>query len=779
MKRKIELLAPGGDIDSIKAAIVAGADAIYCGLNQFNARSRATNINFEDLNGILNLAHRNNCKVFITLNIIIVGSEIPALISLLNKLINTRIDGVIVQDLGLFYLLSKYFKGLKIHASTQLTTHNEGQITFLSKLTATRVNLSRELNINEIKALTLIGHKNNVLTEVFVHGSYCISFSGICYISSVLGGKSGNRGRCSQPCRDRYLTTPAGNNFPLNLKDNSAYFDLREISDAGVASLKIEGRIKKLDYVYTVVNCWKKQIRSFYNQNRLNNDDRNLYKVFNRDFSNSYLKGDINKNMFIDNPMDNSIQHLSDINRYSTNNKMVKDQIELCEEKTGITTNVKNKIKRLTIANAPLIISISGELDTPLKVSVKTPDTSFLVLSVTNLLKAGTDDLNRHSRNQSGSAKIIPPGSNNIAAKNKKSTARCLDYSSIIKRLKALNNTEYYIKHLELENLQKNLFIPFKELTSIKKRILSRLNGSKEFIEPIDVPFLKKSTLKIKPALAVLISSQKDLYFCNKTSANIFFQLPNCCENEHSEFIDLFLKNKKLIPWFPSILIGENYTAAVTFLQQVQPELIVTNNTGIAYEAYEKGIPWIAGPYLNIVNSFSLLCIKEHFNCYGSFISNEINKNQINSIINPENFKLYYSIYHPIFLLSSRQCLLHQIIGCEKNRINEDCIQKCNKSSSITNLKNVSLFIEKKRGNYHCVYNNNNFLNTDIVTDLPNIFSSFFIDLRDIKTETKIEMDKSGLIKLFESLLNGNPDSKNELKQIIHPSTNAQYKRGI
>ena len=200
-KRKIELLAPGGDIDSIKAAIIAGADAVYCGLNQFNARNRATNINFEDLNGILNLAHKNNCKIFLTLNIILVGSEIPFLIRLLNKLINTSIDGIIVQDLGLFYLLSKYFKGLEIHASTQLNTHNKGQIKFLSKLNAPRVNLSRELNINEIKALTLIGHENNILTEVFVHGSYCISFSGICYMSSVHVGNSGNRGSCCQPCR--------------------------------------------------------------------------------------------------------------------------------------------------------------------------------------------------------------------------------------------------------------------------------------------------------------------------------------------------------------------------------------------------------------------------------------------------------------------------------------------------------------------------------------------------------------------------------------------------
>jgi putative protease len=125
MNKHIELLAPGGDIESIKAAILAGADAVYCGLDKFNARNRAANISFEDLQGILRLAHKNNCQVFLTLNIIIVDSEIPALFSLLNKLVNTSIDGVIIQDLGLFYILSKHFKSLKIHASTQLTTHNQ------------------------------------------------------------------------------------------------------------------------------------------------------------------------------------------------------------------------------------------------------------------------------------------------------------------------------------------------------------------------------------------------------------------------------------------------------------------------------------------------------------------------------------------------------------------------------------------------------------------------------------------------------------------------------
>ncbi len=147
-------MAPGGDMDSIKAAIAAGANAVYCGIHKFNARNRASNITFEDLNGLLRLAHSKNCELFLTLNIIIVENEIPDLLRLLNKLVNTSIDGVIIQDLGLFYLLSKYFKRLNIHASTQLTTHNEGQIGFLHDLKATRVNLSRELSLEEIRSLS-------------------------------------------------------------------------------------------------------------------------------------------------------------------------------------------------------------------------------------------------------------------------------------------------------------------------------------------------------------------------------------------------------------------------------------------------------------------------------------------------------------------------------------------------------------------------------------------------------------------------------------------------
>ncbi|WP_461642307.1 U32 family peptidase [Labilibaculum euxinus] len=746
-KRKIELLAPGGDVDSIKAAILAGANAVYCGLDQFNARNRAVNISFQDLQGILHLAHSHNCEVFLTLNIIIIEREIPALISLLNKLVNTSIDGVIVQDLGMLYLLRKYFKSLNIHASTQLTTHNEGQIKFLSKFSVARVNLSRELNICEIENLTSIAHDNNILTEAFVHGSNCISFSGLCYISSVLSGNSGNRGRCSQPCRDQYKTTAASKEYPLNLKDNSAFFDLKELYDAGVDSLKIEGRIKKYDYVYTVVDVWRKQLDTFYSQGKIGTDDSLLHKVFNRGFSNTLLKGEISKSMFIDNPRDHSIKHLSEINSYASADEVEAGQLKLYQEKEDIKALVEVKINQVSAKKAPLQIHLSGECGSPLKVSVKTPDAGFDIFSESNLFNKGTEVLTE---------------------------------AMVLKRFKAFNDTEYFIEELNLEGIKTAVYISFKELTSLKKKILFILNGSKETIAPVTLPAIKNREKEMhKPRLSVLISSEKELFLVEKTKADIYFQLPNSFKNKRSHFVDLFAKNKSLIPYFPSVIIGEDYTAAVEFLKQLKPKLIVTNNTGIAYEAYRLGINWIAGPQINIVNSYSLLSLKENFNCSGAFISNELTKNQIQAVKAPDDCELHYSIYHPIVLMTSRQCLFHQVTGCEKNRVDDTCIQQCEKSSSITNLKNNSFLIEKSKGNYHTIYNDNKLLNTDILNDLPAVFSSFMIDLRDVKTESKLLVSKSEVIQLFENLLNGKADSETKVKEVIQYTTSRQYKKGI
>ena len=758
MKNKIELLAPGGGPDAIKAAILAGADAVYCGLDKFNARNRAENISLADLNGIVRLAHQHDCKIFLTLNIIILESEIPALIRLLNKLVNTKINGVIVQDLGLLYLLSTYFPTLSLHGSTQLTTHNKGQIEFLKKLQVSRVNISRELSLEEITGLSATAHVHDMLMEVFVHGSNCLCFSGLCYMSSVISGHSGNRGRCSQPCRDRYVTTETGWNFPLNLKDNSVCFDLRELLAAGVDSVKIEGRIKKFHYVYTVVDVFRKQLRRLERGENVNTGNKELYQVFNRDFTNGYLQADISREMFIDNPRDHSALHLAKRSGDVTVENIEKAKRILYDLKTDMITDVKCGIERLSIARPPLKITVSGQEGQSLQIHVETVDGSGTVVSQTNLVRA------------------MAPVKNGATEKSKS-----LDAAMLLKRFKAVNEkTAYDLESLDVELLQPGLFIPFKELSAIKNKILFILNDSQETIAPVEIPSLKKQkAMKGAAFLSVLVSSPEDLSLGQDTSAEIYFQLPSSLKNEYGSCLELCTKDKTITPWFSPVLIGDEYQVAVDFLQELQPKRIVANNTGIALAAYKEGIPWGAGPYLNIVNSFSLLCLKEKMNCSGAFISNEINRNQIKRMIRPDSFQLYYMMYQPILLMTSRQCLFHQVVGCEKNRLDGQCLAQCEKSATITNLNSQRFCIEKTKGNYHMIYNDENFLNTAIVEEVPDFFTSFCIDLRDIKTETAVGLDKAEMVHLFAKHLAGDRSAAKILKQHILPVTVSQYEKGL
>nr|WP_318456090.1 peptidase U32 family protein [Photobacterium leiognathi] len=752
MKENFELLAPGGDLESIKAAIAAGADAIYCGLDSFNARNRATNLTFDVLSGIIRLAHQNNCKIFLTLNIVVLDSEIPAVIRLLNKLVNTKVDGVILQDLGLFHIIKEHFPTLDVHASTQINTHNDGQILFLKQLQASRVNLSRELNIGEIKHLAQFGHQHNVLMEVFVHGSYCIGFSGLCYISSVKNGNSGNRGRCSQPCRDQYQTTAAGKDFPLNMKDNSAFGNMAELADAGVYSLKVEGRIKKSHYVYTVVDQWRQQIDRYCEQKPLLTDTTSLFTVFNRDFSNSYLQGDINKSMFIDNPRDNSVKHFSQIYQATTIDDVKGVKQKLYDDKTAIIQNVEDVTKTMDVSSLPLSIVFSGKEGQPLTIVVTAPEKNITLQSESALMGS-----HKHT----------------------------LTHDMLEKRFQSLaNEGEYQITEFNTADLAEGTSIPFAELAQLKDQIGYVLNGEVAIVAPIDTPKPRNSAnhrkpTGIKPKLAILISDPNDVVLNQDNDATLYYAIAEGLSMELEKTVALFEANPHLIPWFPAILIGENYQAAVAFIERVKPTRLVTNNNGIAYVAYQQGIDWIAGPYLNLTNSFSLQCIADEFNAKGAFVSNEINRKQINPLVCPENFELHYSIYHPLMMLMSRQCLFHQTVGCKKKRFDNKCLRKCDKSASILSLKDASFVLDKQRGAHNALYSQQNYMNLQAVTDFPDKFTRFMIDLRDIKTDTQISADKATLVSLFNAYIHGDMSARETLEQTIVGTIHHQYKKGL
>ena len=776
MSSKIELLAPGGDVDAIKAAIIAGANAVYCGLDTFNARNRAANISFDQLNGIIRLAHQYECQIFLTLNIVILEREFKSLAKLLSKLINTTLDGVIVQDLGLVYLIKKHFPTLDVHASTQLTTHNIGQIPFLKKLGVSRVNLSRELNLREITAITEISQQQNVLTEVFVHGSLCVAFSGLCYSTSASVGNSGNRGRCSQACREEYETTPSGNNFPLNIKDNSAFFDLPALIDAGVHSFKVEGRIKGASYVHTVIDSFRKQIDGFLETGELLEDGERLYKVFNRDLTNSFLKGDLNQSMFIENPRDNSKNHAIDQSNAISVVQIQEVEQNLSDEKTQINISVNEKTKHLSIEKRSLSLTFSGEVDTPLTVIIETTD---------YLAGQTTEEKITHTLNSTSSLRL--------------SEKNCLDKSAIEKRFKSFNNSLFDLIKLDTEAIAQGLTIPFKELTALKNKIASLLNNNVPLLPEVELPKLVrhhknhvtkqgledgtilKTTSKAK--LSILICDETDVNLTKITDADIYFKLPDAYKRGCTKYVGFFRENPKLIPWFPSVLIGKDYDAALNILEQVKPSLIVTNNTGIANRAFELGIKWIAGPFLNTTNSYALLAMKEEFDCAGAFISNEINLQQMKTIARPKNFKMLYSIYHPILLMTSRQCFFQQSVGCEKPRIDNGCMLSCDKSTSITNLKGVSFAIDKQKAGYPSIYNEDQFLNMEIINDLAQLFDGFMIDLTNIGSGNKSSPDKAVLIEQFEQLLNGDVEQQsmieNTLNKLVPDSTNIQYHNGL
>jgi putative protease len=253
MIKKPELLAPAGSLESFFAAMEKGADAVYAGLQDFSARARARNFTLGQMERMLAYAHAHGRRIYITLNTLVKEHELPHLVDTLAALAAMRADGVIVQDLAVARLVRNHFPSIELHASTQMTIHNSAGVRMLGELGFKRAVLARELAIDEVAAITAA---TPVEIEVFVHGALCFSISGQCFFSSYLGGHSGNRGRCAQPCRRLYDHRGKQGYF-FSTSDLSAIDLLPELARAGVASLKIEGRMKSAEYVASVVEAYR------------------------------------------------------------------------------------------------------------------------------------------------------------------------------------------------------------------------------------------------------------------------------------------------------------------------------------------------------------------------------------------------------------------------------------------------------------------------------------------------------------------------------------------
>ena len=289
----LELLAPAGSMEALRAAVQNGADAVYLGCGAFNARQSAKNFTPQTLVEAIKYCHVRGVQVHLTLNTLVSDREMTEAAELIRYAAQNNIDAFIVQDLGVVQLCRQIAPGVPIHGSTQMTVHSLPGVLLCAAMGIKRVVLSRELSREEIRYICA---NSPIEIEVFVHGALCMCYSGQCYMSAMIGGRSGNRGRCAQPCRQSYGYTHWQEKYPLSLKDNCLIPYLRELQEMGVVSLKLEGRMKRAEYVATVTAVYRKALDEMTVTKPMMDA---LYAAFNRQgFTDGYYTSRVNRKMF-------------------------------------------------------------------------------------------------------------------------------------------------------------------------------------------------------------------------------------------------------------------------------------------------------------------------------------------------------------------------------------------------------------------------------------------------------------------------------------------------
>ncbi len=284
----LELLSPAGSPEAVIAAVQNGADAVYMGLGNFNARRGAKNFTDEEFERAVRYCRIRGCKVYVTLNTLVNDREVEAALQTARLVSEVGADGIIIQDLGLISAIRQYLPDIPLHASTQMSIHNLAGVEAAAELGLTRAVLARELNLDQIRYIT---QNAPIETEIFVHGALCFCHSGQCYMSALIGQRSGNRGMCAQPCRLQYSLGGRMDDHPLSLKDNCLIDRLEEIEDAGVSCIKIEGRMKRPEYTAIVTRIYANALKE--HRQPTPEEMQDLERAFSRQgFTQGYFNGD-------------------------------------------------------------------------------------------------------------------------------------------------------------------------------------------------------------------------------------------------------------------------------------------------------------------------------------------------------------------------------------------------------------------------------------------------------------------------------------------------------
>lgn len=504
---KVELLAPAGDFSCLKAAIEAGCDAVYIGGKLFGARAFSSNFTDDEIIKAINYAHLFGVKVYVTTNTLIYDKEVERFLEYISFLHKNNVDAVIIQDLGMLDLVRQTFPNLEVHASTQMHIHNLDGASFMKKLGVKRVVLARETSISKIKE---IKEKTNIDIEIFIHGALCVSYSGQCLMSSLIGNRSGNRGTCAGSCRQSYSIVDENNNiilnnkYPLSMKDLCSLENLKTLLDIGVTSLKIEGRMKSSSYVYTVVKLYRLAIDSYYKNNNIYIDEKELYnlkKIFNREFTKGFLFDEENNKVINMKRPNHQGVEIGKVINYKNNVATIKlnDEININDGlrivgKKDIGVNVNN-----FYINSKLVKTAKkGDIIT-IKVNDKVEKDDKVLLTLDSKLNEEINNIiSSNQRKVLVKAKFIAKEDKQITfeltdfinkvvviSENKvtKALNKPITKEEIKEKLNKIKDTVYKYESLDIE-IDDNIFIPLNIINDLKRKAFEELNNKRLYKIP-------------------------------------------------------------------------------------------------------------------------------------------------------------------------------------------------------------------------------------------------------------------------------------------------------
>lgn len=703
--KEIELLAPVGSFDSLKAAVQNGANAVYLGGKDFSARASANNFDREELKEAVKYAHIRDVRVFVTTNTLIKQNELEDFVEYAKFLYDIDVDAIIMQDIGAAMLIHELLPDFELHASTQMVAHSLEDVQYLESIGFKRVVLARELTVEEIK---YICDNTNVDIEIFVHGALCVCYSGGCLMSSMIGNRSGNRGRCAQPCRQKYTMIDIStgeeihNNgdYLLSTKDLNTIEEIDKIIDTGVLSLKIEGRMKKPEYVATVIKSYRDAIDEYETTKKVNISDEtmeDLYTIFNRKFTKGLILGEVGEEVMNSNVPNNQGLYVGKVVDYNKKAKRLKIKLE----------GTLKKGDGINLGGGTIGRIIKGKDITQIGYKGETIELDFIGEAKKNQLVFKTSDTDLIDRAQKTytqdkefakslidaeisikldsypELRLIDKNKNIVSVQGDKLVEKALKVAlseeKIETQIKKLGNTPYEIDQLKI-NLDEGVSMPISLINQMRREAIELLDNARI---PVKGRMYKNNDIKYSPKrysrnadnkskIRVKVNNIEALKSTLNLNVDmIYYEDVSTIEQA---MIMANANNKKLIYSAPRIVRNREYKRLEKSDEYCKDHVQISALGQVKYyKENSESVKFDVDYYLNPFNSETI----NHYKKEGAetvCISQELNLHEIKETTQYTDLEIETVAYGYIPMMLSEYCPMGVVArSCKKDKRCANC----------------------------------------------------------------------------------------------------------